>query len=374
MSRVSLIAAAMAWTGPIAVLLAQGAFAQSSALADVERIATPVIHENLGFYFIRGVSTAGPVPLTLAEALGGGGFTVHETGSVNQLAVENTSSESVFIQAGDIVKGGQQDRVLTVSLLIPPKSGRMPIGAFCVEQGRWAVRGKEDVKRFASSEKSVPSREAKLAMLAPVKQSAEAPTAAVAGVQSNRQNGIRQSRSAAQTETGTRQAEIWANVGKIQSKLSANLNAPVASGLSTSSLQLSLENDKLATARAAYSKALLGAVDGKMDIVGVVVAINGRLSSAEIYPSNGLFTKMWPKLFDSSATEAIADKQVLKVEAMPTIAQVTAFLDAADAGKVVENTQLDTENARQLRDSPAILAVATKRADGTLVHRSYLAK
>ena len=49
------------------------------------------------------------------------------------------------MQSGDIVKGGQQDRVLTVSLMLPPKSGRIPIASFCVEQGRWPARGKEDV-------------------------------------------------------------------------------------------------------------------------------------------------------------------------------------------------------------------------------------
>lgn len=374
MSRVSLIAAAITWTGPIAVMLASVAIAQGSGPPDAGRIGAPVVHENLGVYFIRGTSAAGPVPLTLSEALGRGGFTVHETGSVNQLTVENTGSESVFIQAGDIVKGGQQDRVLTVSLLIPPQSGRMPIGAFCVEQGRWSVRGKEDVKRFASAEKSVPSREARLAMLAPVKSRPAQPAAtAGAGVPPNVQTMLRQERTAAQTETSSRQAEVWATVGRIQSKLASNLQAPVASGLSASSLQLSLENDKLAAARAAYVKALLGAADGGGDIVGVVLAINGRLSSAEIYPSHGLFAKMWPKLLDAGATEAIADKAA-KVEAMPSIAQVAAFLEGADAADAVEDTKLGVGHARELRESAASLTVATKRSDGGLVHKSYLAK
>src|SRR5204863_7082054 len=92
---------------------------------------------------------------------------VRETGNVNQLEIENSGSEPVFIQAGDIVKGGQQDRTLMVSLLLPPKSGRIPIASFCVEQGRWSARGKEDVKTFASSASSIPSREMKLAMKAP---------------------------------------------------------------------------------------------------------------------------------------------------------------------------------------------------------------
>ena len=45
-------------------------------------------------------------------------------GRVNELQIENTGVEQVFIQAGDIVKGGKQDRVLTVSFLLPANSGR----------------------------------------------------------------------------------------------------------------------------------------------------------------------------------------------------------------------------------------------------------
>ncbi len=371
MSRMSLILNAMACVGPIAAALAQGATAQIGMPVSVDRVAAPIVHENLGFYFIRGSSALGPVPLTLAEALARGGVIVHETGNVSQLQVENTGEHHVFIQAGDIVKGGQQDRVLTVSLLLPPKSGKLPIGAYCVEQGRWAARGKEDVKRFASAEKSVPSREAKLAMLAPIKPGAEPPP--TAGARAVQQGPGRQPRNPSQPETGRRQGEVWANIGKIQDKLAANLNASVASGLSTSSLQLSLENEQLATARSAYTTAMLGAIDGNSDIIGLVVAINGRLSSAEVYPSNGLFTKMWPKLLDAGATEAIADRNK-KSEMMPTVAQVLAFLDTADEAKAVEETKLDAGNARELKEGATSITVSTKRTGGMLVHKSYLAK
>ena len=73
-----------------------------------------------------------------------------ETGNVNSLAIENLGDQAVFVQAGDIVKGGQQDRTLTVSLLLPPKSGRVPIASFCVEHGRWSARGGEDARSFSA--------------------------------------------------------------------------------------------------------------------------------------------------------------------------------------------------------------------------------
>ena len=104
-------------------------------------VSSPHVHENLAVYFIHGESAAGPVPLTLQEALDKGSVRVLETGSVNELKIENTGSEDIFIQTGDIVKGGKQDRVLTMSFVLPPKSGEVALAAFCVERGRWSARG-----------------------------------------------------------------------------------------------------------------------------------------------------------------------------------------------------------------------------------------
>ena len=83
------------------------------------RVTGPFAHENLAVYFVHGASAGGPVPLTLQEALAKGSVQVIETGRVNELQIENTGGEQVFVQAGDIVKGGKQDRVLTVSFLLP---------------------------------------------------------------------------------------------------------------------------------------------------------------------------------------------------------------------------------------------------------------
>ena len=121
---------------------------------------------------MHGPSAPGPVPLTLQEALAKGSVRVIETGEVNELKVENTGDEDMFIQSGDIVKGGKQDRVLTMSFVLPPKSGEVGLAAFCVEHGRWSARGGEDVKAFASAAEAMPSREAKLAMRAPARAAA----------------------------------------------------------------------------------------------------------------------------------------------------------------------------------------------------------
>ena len=74
--------------------------------ADAYRVSEPVVNGNLAIYFVHGPSRGGPVPLTLEEALTRKVVEVRETGQVNVLEIENTGGEDVFIQAGDIVKGG----------------------------------------------------------------------------------------------------------------------------------------------------------------------------------------------------------------------------------------------------------------------------
>src|SRR4029077_5529159 len=103
--------------------------------------------------------------LSLQEALAKKKIIVHETGSVNELAVENVSKDAeVFIQAGDIVKGGRQDRVLAYDLIVPPQSGKVPISSFCVEAGRWQQRAGEDPSQFGKSAGQLPGKALRLAV------------------------------------------------------------------------------------------------------------------------------------------------------------------------------------------------------------------
>ena len=330
-----------------------GSFFSSALAGPDDRIRGPVVHENLAIYFIRGQSQPGPVPLTLAEALTAKLVRVHETGQVSQLSIENLGDQEVFVQAGDIVKGGQQDRVLIVSLVLPPRSGRVSIGSFCVEQGRWSGRPGEDVKTFTTATAALPSREAKLRI-------AGTPSAPVPV------RGVAPGQLPASPQQG-----VWNAVAEVQQKLSRTLGAPVASPRSQTSLQLSLENEKLKEAQRAYVTALQAAGD-QDDIIGYVFAINGKLNSADVYPSNGLFRKMWPKLLLASATEALGEKGKAAGEP-PTTEAVSAFLAAAEAGKA-EERKLNAHAQLERRDGDKALYVTATRADGRFVHRNYLAK
>src|SRR5712692_956416 len=196
---------------------------------DEYRLEGPFTQDNLTVFLIHGQDTIkGQTFLTLQEALVQRKVIVRETREVNELSIENVSGEEVYVQSGDIVKGGQQDRMLVVDLILPPRSGKIPIAAFCVENGRWSRRGNEEVTTFTSSSNVVASREVKLAAKA----------------------------------RGS-QGEVWREVAAAQDKLSANVGGNVKNEASPTSFQLALENKEVQKTAENYVDALSGIVNGK---------------------------------------------------------------------------------------------------------------
>ena len=376
------ILSALAAAAVLAPAFDMGAARAEEALT----VSGPFTHDNLSIYLLHGRSKEGPVPLTLAEALVKGSVAVHETGSVQELHVENTGEEPVFVQSGDIVKGGKQDRVLTISMLIPARSGKVPVGAFCVEQGRWAARGKEDVGRFVSADQALPSKAAKIAIRAPKEArvaAAEPPQVAVprqvpSGDITQRRQVMPEQRivQGRHPSGGDRQGEVWRSVKETQAKLSQGLAAPVNAAQSPSSLQLSLENEKLKAAQATYVKALEQSGSQPSDVVGFVFAIDGKLNSGDVYPSNGLFRKMWPKLLNASVVEALSEKRKEEKPAeaakVPTAAEITVFLTDAERGKQAEARKVVHQEVEARAGDKSYFFET--RAAGGFVHRNYLAK
>lgn len=350
------------------------------AEASQTRLSGPYSHENLSIYLVHGPSAEGPVPLTLEEALEKKSVTVHETGTVSELAIENTGSQDVLIHAGDIVKGGQQDRVLTTTMILKPKSGKVPLSAFCVEQGRWTARGQEDVKRFASAKEMLPSREAKLAMKGKVKEAGMPDRArhellrpSVDPVQRAESEPAEQQQLAASPDRAVNaQGEVWKSVAGIQAALTSSLGAKVSSEVSESSLQLALENDKVLTARKLYLDALQPVAEKEGDVIGYVFAINGRINSADIYSSNALFRKLWPRLLKASATEAMGQRADGEKAAVPEVKAINAFLAEAQSGKLSEHEPAKGHKLK-VRESAAVADFETLGSDGRLVHRNILA-
>ena len=261
-------------------------------------ISGPYTHKNLSIFLIHGKSTVDADNiLTLDEAIERKAIVVYETGDVNELEVENVSEKPVFIQSGDIVKGGRQDRVLQFDVVIQPKSGRMSIAAFCVEQGRWSGRGEENVVAFSSSKKQLATKELKLA-----------------------------------AKLRSSQQEVWEEVASVQEKLSRNVSRSVRSAESASSLQLTLEDEEIEKRTRAYIDGISDLIRNKKDILGFAFAINGEMNSADIYGSSVLHQKLWPKMLEACATEALAELNEEESIRGVSVENVIAWLEEADKG------------------------------------------
>jgi len=339
-------------------------------------LSGPYAHENLTIFLIHGQDKMpSKTFLTLQEALAQKKAIVHETGSVNEVSVENLSSDvEVFIQSGDIVKGGQQDRIMAFDVIVPAKSGkvsvRVPIASFCVEAGRWQQRGGEAVAVFGSSAAQAPSKEIKLAA------KASAAPAAVAG--SPRGVGIaagRGVRAIAGEEGGGGQGSVWMEVAALQEKLKMSLQSEVQAAESRSSLQLTIENKNVQEAAGKYVRALASIIDGQKDVIGYAFAINGTVSSADVYASHALFTKLWPKLLKASAVEALAGMPKDKKYKPATAEAVKACL--ADAEKGEKSAQDITKRVQlQVQETKDNILFETRDREGkeTWIHRNYLKK
>jgi len=309
------------------------------------RLSGPYQYKNLTIFLVHGPDQPFSGPYTpLQQAMERKVVVVHETSEVNELAIENqSSSEEVFVQAGDIVKGGQQDRVLAVDLILPLKSGKMPIDAFCVEHGRWTQRGAEGMNQFSLSEETLPSKDLKLA---------------------------------AKSEAS--QARVWREVETAQGQLTDSLNTDVRSSASRSSLQLALENDKVQQSTAKYIDKLTSVIDGQSDVIGFVFAINNELNSADVYPSNAMFKQLWPRLLKAAAVEAVADSS--SAAARPandtlSIETVGDFLTAAEKGTESLN-EVTTRTHMLKRESEKGIFFETRDMahGGAWIHRSYLTR
>ena len=267
-----------------------------SAESNDYRVSGPYTSDNLSLYLIHGKDKfAGQQILTLQEALDQKKVTVHETGDVNQLAVENKSNAIVFLQSGDIVRGGKQDRTLQHDMLLQPRSGKVPLPAFCVEQGRWQQRGQETAGKFDSSSNVLAGRKVKLA--------------AKVGLQ----------------------GQVWSSVQEQQTKLGRALKDSVQASESASSYELTLEHTKVKQATNSKIRQFSALLDGKNDVLGYAFSINGKMNSADVYASSILLKKLWPKLLKSSVVEAASEAEAGKTYQAPSVQTVKSFLAEAEA-------------------------------------------
>jgi hypothetical protein len=300
------------------------------------RLSGPYTHDNLTVFLVHGPETLHGKPfLTLQDALEQSKAVVNETGSVNQLSIENLATdEELYVQSGDIVKGGNQDRTLPYDAVVEPKSGPVAIDSFCVEHGRWSKRGAESSGSFSISSDNMKQ----------VAYSGEAS-----------------------------QAEVWRNVALTQDRLSKKLGDSVKAEASKSSLQLTLETSAVRSALTSYLQALGPTPDGRDDVIGYVAVINGQFHSADVYASRSLFLKLWPKLLQGTAVEAFIEADAGRKFDPAGEDAVRAVLTQAESGKP-RSEAVTKRTYVQLREAgkTVMLESCDRSRENLVLHRSFL--
>ena len=318
--------------------------APAGAAAPAPRLdlSEPIAHENLTLFMVYGPDRVkGGEFLTLKEAMDAKLVVVHETGNVGELTIQNTGDKPVYIQSGEIVKGGRQDRTLQWDMLLPPKSDKLPIRSFCVESGRWSQRGGENPAQFGSADKMLATKELKLAA---------------------RSKGD--------------QGEVWKEVANAQKKLSDSTGTNVAAPQSASSLQLALENKDVQAKVGEFVKKLSAAPRGEKNVIGFAFAINGKVNSIDVYGNAALFAKLWPKLLEAAATEAVAKQQKDAKFSAARAADVQALVDEAARAKA-EDKDIATGTKARVRENDKAAYYGTRApaaAAEASVHESYIKK
>lgn len=307
------------------------------------QVSGPYGKENLTVFLIHGPDRLRAARyLTFQEAIDQKKLIVHETGTVSELEIENVSDEDIYIQSGDIVKGGKQDRTIATDFIASAQGGKVPIAAFCVEHGRWSRRGGESAFQFSGG------------------------SAMVAGASMKRASNV--------LISGSSQQRVWDEASSNTAKLSRNLKRSVADPVSASSFQLALEN--VEGDADALCKSLIDAVHGTDDVIGWAYAINGKVAGANIYGSHDLFLKLWPKLLRSGAVEAIAENpaDAKQPAATATAEDVRVFLAAAEQAPP-KPTPVNARTSCNVYDAKESILLQTEdRHTNEWIHRGYLPK
>lgn len=296
------------------------------------RISGPYVHENLAVYLLHRASADPQEYLALDEGLKSGSVQVSEKEQeqVSQLLVENRSDLPLFIQEGDRLQGGKQDRIVGISLVVPPKSGKVPVPAFCVEQGRWARGSQGD--GFANTSNR-----------------------ALAG------NAVRYAGKVQSSQYG-----VWEQVAKQK----GDLNRANAAPNTNSNLNEAIDSKPVMDMAAGCEKALGDLASRHADAVGAAFAVNGKLEEVVSYPGPALLRKVFPRLVGSYAIQAASDR---KAGTAPAPEAVAAFMKEGVQKKREETREVDKDNVCRLAEFEK-KAFCESRYRGQVVCTQWLAE
>lgn len=263
--------------------------------ADDYTITGPYTHENLAVYLFHTTKEVDDEQfITLDEGLKNKWVEVTEKKNeqVSELVIENKHDLPLFLQEGDRLSGGKQDRIAGVCMVIPPNSGKRPLPSFCVESGRWS-RGALGGQFVATGNNSF-------------------------ALNSTRSNA----------KILGSQSGVWKEVAKDKAALAQLAETPN----SNTSLNEALDSRKILEISAACKEKLANLLDPHKDVIGLAFALGGRIEEVTLYPSPSLVPKLYPRFLESYAIQASIQKGRDTSKKAPTVSDIRSFMKAGNRG------------------------------------------
>jgi hypothetical protein len=125
--------------------------------------------------------------------------------------------------------------------------------------------------------------------------------------------------------------------------------------------------------------ALLPQVQKHADAIGLAIAINGHVTSADVYASPALFQRLSGKLLSSYALEGVLAQDASQQVTTPTKPQVIAFLSTPAAARPATET-VGRSMQRSTRETDDVVMFEYGHVSQpaspkpVAVHQSYLKK
>ncbi|MEW6130623.1 MAG: DUF6569 family protein [Acidobacteriota bacterium] len=235
-----------------------------------------------------------------------------DNAEVNRVMVTNNSGKTLVLIAGEIILGGKQDRIVGHDCIVASTNAPVPVDVYCVEHGRWQSHGGANAGAMSFGTASN-------YMAAP------------------------KVRSKAQAEKN--QSAVWEEVADKVTKNRVNT--------STGTLNSVYSDKAVSTKLAGYEKAIKANLQAK-NIVGAVVAINGKVMTADVFASPGLFLAYKDKLLRSYALEAVSagkaeNKPVSSSDAEAFLSQSTGDDSAIEKDGVYRISEKQSKDEASFR-------------------------
>lgn len=265
-------------------------------------------------------------------------------GDVNRVMVLNRSSKPLYLMPGEVIFGGKQDRCIGDELIIPPSEKPVPVQVFCIEHGRWS--GRTETQGAAMLEILTDSGTDQKAIR---QLSAEARKGKFVASGGNVNKSTRRS-----VQEGLGQSRVWDEVGQ------ANARSGVQA--QTGAFTENYVNRKVIGQLKGYLDKLEKPVLEHRQIVGVVVAINGKPDTMDVFHSTPLFLKLWPKLVKSYSLDALAASQEPDANKPCALADARSFFTEAVHGQEAGTTETRGKVAISRHQSERVVSFSARMA------------